>query len=206
MIGGLELDGTYWLHGIWTAEKTLNRLFEKELGTIEDDDIIVRFCICSLYDRFKYNIVKIFSHLSNDDIYKISLFFLENKNLKTGLEIFNHLRYEKTETNDEIINELKTSELNIEHPLIVEILEKCTSLNNSNGSEALSSIATLLAESKRFDEAFQVAHAIEDDDDRLKSLFLIAQLLARSNELSGSIEVANTIEDACKRSLLLYNF
>ena len=77
---------------ITNAQKTLNRLFEKKLGTINGADIVVSFCVSSLYGRYKDNIVKIFDYLSNDDIYKTSLFFFKNNNLKSGLEIFNYVK------------------------------------------------------------------------------------------------------------------
>ena len=67
--------------------------------------------------------VKIFNHISNDDIYEISSFFFKNNNLKTGIEIFNHIGNEKAKVN--IINDLNSNKLDTENSLIAEFIEKC---------------------------------------------------------------------------------
>ena len=81
------------------TQRTLDRLIE-DIDIINDSDSIIYFCVYSLYKRYKDSTVRILNYLSNDDIYKISLFFFKNNNLEAGLEILNHVRIDKAEIND----------------------------------------------------------------------------------------------------------
>lgn len=86
---------------ITNAQETLNRLFEKELGTLSTNynylsANIITFCVPLLYERYKYNIVKIFNHLSNNlvDIISLSIATLLAKSNKPdeAIQIANQIK------------------------------------------------------------------------------------------------------------------
>ena len=179
------------------TQKTLDRLFEEKLVKIDNTTkhetlyFMVYFFVCSLYERYRANLDKIFTYLSYDEIYDISLFFIRKNNLKTG--VFKFLR--TSVNNDSKINKLDTYSF-------AEIIEKCNRLDNRYTSHALSTIAPSLVQSNRLqdsakvlDEAIKlVEEEVEDTNfkvaEGVEDLLLALQYcsITKSNRLNEAIE------------------
>ena len=191
------------------AKKTLERLLEKELVPITKNKDIFTFLIFSLYDCYKDTIVKIFDYLSDDNIYQIYLAFIEKRNGKIGLEIFNYVKNKNSKISA-LLESLNKNNIIVESPLLIDILERYATSLHSDSIKALSSIAQSLAESNRlddasrlFDKAIAAAKEIDDSFARSQALSSIAQSLAQSNNIEEAISTAKEIDNGYHRSQAL---
>jgi hypothetical protein len=180
------------------AKETLDRLFKKEIVYITEGNDAINFLIYSLYERHKETIAKIFDCLSNDDIYNICKLFIENKKGIIGIEVFKYIKSKSTEINEKIkYSENNKSEANpLDNQLIYEIIEKSNSLSSSFRSQALSSIASALAQSGKISEAIDFAKAVGDSSDRSQAISSIASALAQSGKISEAIDAAKAVGDS----------
>ena len=146
---------------------------------------IIDFLIYSLYEKYREKITKIFEYLSDDDIYKTCLYFIEDKKGQTGLEIFEFVNDKPSKIKDLVENIIKNNVV-IENVLIKKIIIEYENLSQFNKSAILNSIIKYLGKSNRIndhvyvlDNLIQAATTIYSAYDRSNALSNIASALSQ---------------------------
>jgi hypothetical protein len=183
----------------------INRLSEKELVFVNEGGHLIDFLIYCLYEKYREKIIKIFDYLSDDDIYKICLYFIKDKKGQIGLEIFGFIKDKDPKIKDLVENMIKNSVV-IENALIKKIIKEYKNLSKSEKSATLYSIFEYVGNPDNTNqyinvlgELIQAAKAIDYSSGRSKALSDIASAISQfPNQLDNAQQLLDDLIQAAK--------